>query len=359
MNYRTAGAAMRAWRDRLDQQFSADTADQRTIRVVFVLWLVAFFLKHSGSAWDVAWHFRYVFGALEPPHWLNIVGNTFAIGLIIFQTMTGRAIERTGFLVMQGAFVIFLIHMPLDVLNHYLFGLDVTVWSPTHMLGFTATTVMMGGLLYSWLTLAGPGRWRLAIAVLCWAFLLDDVMFMLSQQEYGVIALDAYARGVTTASPELLAQAGRSPEQFVQGGIPHWVYPIWMLLTSTAVLLAARRIQGWRWTATSVALVYLGYRVAGRLLLGAFDFPVSFIPAQLLLGAFVIDLAVSRRWSALPSALALVAAYYPASELIGRYTLMPDFALATAPIVLLALWGGLAAADWWRRRGGKIAMQAA
>jgi len=26
--------------------------------------------------------------------------------------------------------------------------------------------------------------------------------------------------------------------------------------------------------------------------------------------------------------------------------------------VLLALWSGLAAADWWRRRSGKIAMQA-
>src|SRR5215813_4113399 len=205
MNYRAAGAAVRAWRDRLDRQFTASAVDQRTIHIVFVVWLVAFLLKHAGSGWDVAWHFRYVFGALEPPHWLNIVGNTLAMALIIYQTMTGVAVERTGFLVMQGAFAVFLIHMPLDVLNHYLFGLDVTVWSPTHVLGFAATTVMMGGLLYSWLMLSEPGRWRLVIALLCWAFLLDDVMFMLSQQEYGVIALDAYSRGVTTASPELLA----------------------------------------------------------------------------------------------------------------------------------------------------------
>jgi hypothetical protein len=196
------------------------------------------------------------------------------------------------------------------------------------------------------------------IALVCWAFLLDDVMFMLSQQEYGVIALDAYTRGLTTASPELLAQAGRNPEQFVQGGIPAWVYPVWLVLTSTAVLLAARRIQGWRWTATSVALIYLAYRVIGRVLLGAFDFPVSFVPPMLLLGALALDLAVSWRWSALPTALALVAIYYSAAALIGRYTLMPDFAPATAPVVLLALWGGLASADWWRRRGGRIAMQA-
>jgi len=358
MNHRTAGAAIRAWRDRLDRQFSTDDADQQTIRVVFTLWLVAFFLKHSGSAWDVAWHFRYVFGALEPPHWLNLVGNAVAIGLIIFQTITGKAVERAGFLVMQGAFIVFLIHMPLDVLNHYLFGLDVTVWSPTHMLGFAATTVMMASLLYSWLKLAEPGRWRLVVALLCWAFLLDDVLFMLSQQEYGVIALDAYAKGLTTASPELLAQAGRNPEQFVQGGIPQWVYPIWLVLTSTAILLAARRLQSWRWTATSVALIYLAYRVGGHVLLGAFDFPVSFIPVMVLLAALAIDLAVTWRWNALRIALALVVVHYLAATLIGRYTLMPDFALATAPVVLLALWGGLASADWWRRRGGKIAMQA-
>jgi hypothetical protein len=358
MDYRNASAAIQAWRERLDRQFSTSAADQQTIRVIFVLWLVAFFLKHAGSGWDVAWHFRYVFGALEPPHWLNMVGNLIAIALIIFQTMTGRAVERNGFLVLQGAFVVFLIHMPLDVLNHYLFGLDVTVWSPTHMLGFAATTVMMGGLLYSWLKQAEPGRWRLVIALLCWAFLLDDVMYMLSQQEYGVIALAAYAHGVTTASPELLAQAGRNPEQFVEGGIPHWIYPIWMLLTSTAVLLTARRTLGWRWAATTVALIYIAYRVIGWVLLSTFVFPVSFIPAMLLLVAFEIDMAVSRRWSALVTALVLVASIYPFAALIGTYALMPEFALETAPIVLLALWGGLAAADWWRRRSGKIAMQA-
>src|SRR5215212_2008966 len=310
MDYRTARAAIHDWRERLDRQFSTSVGEQPTIRAVFVLWLVAFFFKHAGSGWDVAWHFRYVFGALEPPHWLNMAGNTLAIALIIFQTMTGKAVERNGFLVMQGAFVVFLIHMPLDVLNHYLFGLDVTVWSPTHMLGFAATTVMMAGLLYSWLKLAEPGCWRLVVALLCWSFLLDDVMYMLSQQEYGVIALAAYAHGVTTASPELLAQAGRNPKQFVEGGIPHWVYPIWMLLTSTAVLLTARRNLGWRWTATTVALIYLAYRVIGWILLSTFGFPVSFIPAMLLLMAFVIDMAVSQRWSPLVTALALVATIY-------------------------------------------------
>jgi hypothetical protein len=105
-------------------------------------------------------------------------------------------------------------------------------------------------------------------------------------------------------------------------------------------------------------LIYLAYRVIGWILLSTFGFPVSFIPAMLLLAAFVIDVAVTRHWSALLTALALVAIVYPLAALIGSYTLTPEFALTTAPITLLALWGGLAAADWWRRRSGKIAMQA-
>jgi hypothetical protein len=339
---------MREWRDRLGG--APSETSQRELRAIFVFWLVAFLLKHSGSAWDVAWHFRYVFGALEAPHWLNVVGNALAALLFWYQITTGKAVERTGFLVMQIAFVVFLIHMPLDVFNHQLFGLDVTVWSPTHVLGFAATTVMMIGLLYSWLRLAEPGTWRLAGALLCWAFLLDDAIFQLGQQEYGVIAFDAYTRGVTTASPQLLAQAGRDPVQFVRGGIPDWLYPVWMILTSTLVFVWARRVLGWRWSATTVAALYLAFRLAGRLLLGVFDFPVAFIPVMLLVGALVVDMSERRGWPAFVTAGALVVAFYASAAAIGRLTLMPPFSLVTAPFVFAALAAGLAAADWWRTR---------
>jgi len=346
MGLRIAGAALRDWRDRIEGRFAVET-HQSEVRAIFALWLVAFLLKHSGSAWDVAWHFRYVFGALEPPHWLNVFGNALAALLFWFQLSTGKAVERTGFLVMQIAFVVFLVHMPLDVLNHMLFGLDVTVWSPTHVLGFAATALMMVGLLGSWLRLSEPGRWRLVVALICWAFLLDDAIFQLGQQEYGVIALDAYAHGFTTASPELLAQAGRSPEQFVRGGIPDWLYPVWMILTATLVQVAARDITGWRWTATAATLIYLVFRVVGRLLLGAFDFPVSFIPVMLLLSALAIDIAESRCWPPLALAAVLIGVYYSIAALIDRFTLMPVFPISTAPLVFIALWGGLAAARWW------------
>jgi hypothetical protein len=337
MQFRTTRTSVRPPAERLGGQLPPDST-QLQLRVVFMVWLLAFLLKHAGSAWDIAWHFRYVFGALEPPHWLNAAGSALAAVLLWYQMTTGRALDRAGFLVMQIAFVIFVISMPLDVLNHSLFGLDVTVWSPTHMLGFAATSLMMVGLLQSWLRLAAPGRWRLTIGLICCAFLLDDAIFMLGQQEYGVIALEAYARGVTTASPELLAQAGRDPERFISGGIPSWVYPVWMILTGTLVFVAAHRMLEWRWTALAVALIYLAFRVAGRLLLGALDFPVSFIPVMLLLGAFIVDVAETRQRSPATAALAIVATYYASAALIGRYTLMPEFAITSAPFVFAGLW---------------------
>jgi hypothetical protein len=331
MHPRITDAAERRWWDVFPRGMSAPTVGTRTLRVIFGVWVFAFLLKHAGSAWDVAWHFRYVFGALEPPHLLNILGSTIAAALVVFHTMTGQATDRTGLYVIQGGFIVFLISVPLDLLNHYLFGLDVTVWSPTHVLTFASTAVVGIGVLYSWLKLAEPGPWRLWIGLVLWLFLLDDVMFQLGQQEYGVLALDAYARGQTTASPELLLQAGRNPELFVQGGIPSWVYPTWMILTSTLVLAMARRIQGWRWTATAVALLYLAYRVAAHVALGAVDFPQSFVPVMLLGGAFVIDAAANRGWHPLLTSLALIAVYYSSALAIGRYTLMPEFALTTAP----------------------------
>jgi hypothetical protein len=132
-----------------------------------------------------------------------------------------------------------------------------------------------------------------------------------------------------------------------------------MILLSTLVLTAARRTLGWRWAATVVALIYLACRVATNLLLGAFDFPTAFIPVMLLGGALIVDLAERRRWHPFTTAAALVAAYYPSAALIGYYTLMPEFAITTAPFVFTALYAGLAAARWWQQRRHDVAVQVA
>jgi hypothetical protein len=320
------------------------------IRIIFGLWVLAFALKHGGASWDVAWHFRFVFDPLEPPHFVNAAGTALALALLVFQIGTGLATERNGLTTTQIGMVIFLISGPLDLLNHWLFGLDITIWSPTHMLQYTGTTVTLIGVLQSWLKLAEPGRWRLGFALAFWMFLVDDVLYPLRQQEYGALVLDAYAKGQTTASPELLALAGRNPAAFVQGNIPDWIYPLWLILFSTLVLVAARTIDGRRWTATSVAGLYLAYRVIGDAVLGAASFPHTFIPFMLLGGALVVDLAARWRWQPLLTTTMLVCIYYGSATTIGWVTPMPPFALTTAPVVAVALWTGLNAAAWYNQK---------
>jgi len=356
MESRTAGVPARAVHD---QPSASAAAGQRLVHVVFVLWIGAFLIKHIGSSWDIAWHFRYPFGTFEPPHLVNIAGSALAAALIVWQTMTGKATERFSMYMIQGGFVLFLLSALLDVLNHYLFGLDVTVWSPTHVLTFGSTTVVLAGVIYGALRLSTPGRWRLALGLALWAFLLDDALFQLSQQEYGVIAITDYLSGRTSASPALLVLAGRDPVAFAEGGIPHWVYPLWLITTSTLGLVSAHRVLRWRWSATVVALLFLAYRVCAEVLLSTFDFPRSFIPVMLLGAAFLIDLAEQRRWSPFAISLALVALYYSSAVLIDRYTLMPRFALSTAPVVFVLLWGGFVAARWWSQwRNRKVALPA-
>src|SRR3954453_10683643 len=112
------------------------------LNAVFGVWLLAFFLKHIGASWDVAWHFRFLRDDLIPPHMINLVGNGFAGALLFCQFRTGVAAEPRGFLVMLIGYAVFLIAIPLDVLNHRIFGLDVTIWSPTHLMLFLGSTIM-------------------------------------------------------------------------------------------------------------------------------------------------------------------------------------------------------------------------
>ncbi|KPV49910.1 hypothetical protein SE17_29965 [Kouleothrix aurantiaca] len=83
------------------------------------------------------------------------------------------------------------------------------------------------------------------------------------------------------------------------------------------------------------------------------EFPLSFIPVMLLPAAFLIDLAGQRHWRPLVIALALTVCYYGGALLVDTATLMPRFALATAPLAFALLWAGYAAAPSlarWRTR---------
>jgi hypothetical protein len=312
--------------------------DSRVLRGIFGLWVLAFVLKHTGASWDVAWHFRYLRDDLIPPHILNLSGNAIVLALICFQFRRGLAVESLGFLIILAGFILFIVAIPLDLINHRLFGLDVTIWSAPHLMFFFGSTIALVGLLRMWLCLAAPGRWKTVYTFVFLTLLMDCAIFILGQQEYGVLSVDAYVRGRPTASADLLAQAHGNVTRFATGNIPPWVYPVWMVLASSIVLLGAQRAQPSHWTATIVAALYLVYRGASAALLAAAGFPSSFIPVMLLGAGLVVDVAARQRWHSLPTAAALLLVFYGCAALVGRITLMPAFDLATAPIIAVPVW---------------------
>ncbi len=318
----------------------------RATQVIYGLWLTAFILKLIGSGWDIAWHFRYLRDDLAPPHIINTIGTMLAVGLVMFHTWTGYAVDRLSLRLMQAGVGTFLLAIPLDLINHRLFGLDITAWSPTHAMLYLGTAVMIMGVLRGWLLLAPAGKLLNWMALGFWAFLLEDVMFPLGQQEYGVLALDALRNGRTTAAAELVAVAGPNPETFIVP-VSSWVYPLWMIMTVTMVLLAARVIIGKRWTATTVTGLYLAYRIGSYYLLVAGGFPPSYIPVMLLGVALAIDVSVSMKWPTALAAPLVLAAYYGGVYLTLQVTpLVPDFPLLSMPVagvLLLGIWAG---ASW-------------
>lgn len=329
------------WRAYTTRGRPGRVVDQSLLRYIYAVWIGAFTLKVIGAGWDVAWHFRFLRDDLAPPHMINTVGLLIGMALLFFHSWTGFAVDRRGLRVTQLGVALFLLAIPLDLLNHRIFGLDLTAWSATHALLYLGTAVMILGVGQSWLKLAQPGRARTIFGLAFGFFLLEDLLFPLGQQEYGTLALDAYLKGQPTASTELLARAGDGVMRLALGPIPLWVYPIYLIVVSTLVFASVRAAVPWRWAATTIAATYVAYRAIAYGILVATAFPPSFIPVMLLGGALAMDLAERRRWPSIVTAAVLTIIWYSSALLIGSLTLMPTFALSTAPFAFVLLWGAL------------------
>jgi hypothetical protein len=273
------------------------------LRWIYTAWLGAFLLKMLGSSWDVSWHFMWLRDDLAPPHLLNSAGTAIVIGLVVFHSYTGYGVDRRALRLMQWGIATFLVAVPIDIVNHRINGLDITSWSPSHALLYIGTAIMLAGALRGWWLYAAPGRVRDLISLGLWLFFVENVLFPNQHQEYGVLSLAAYDAGRTTAEPSLLdfaASQGQTPTMFMLP-VPSWVHPAWLICAGLLSLMVARKVVGLRWTATIIAATYLAYRAVMWLGLVATGFPPSVLPLVLIVGAVLVDLAVTRRvpgWAA-------------------------------------------------------------
>ena len=329
---------------------------------IYRLWLAALLLKMLGAGWDVSWHFRWLRDDLAPPHLLNSAGTAMAVALVAFHSYTGYGVDRRALHLMQVGMGVFLVAIPLDLINHRINGLDITTWSATHGLLYLGTAVMMTGVIRGWALYGPPGRARWLTLGTLWVFFLENVMFVAGQQEYGVVAVMAWDAGRPEAEPSLLQfaanQIGRPVDRVAVVHfalpVPAWVYLAWIVAAAMLVLVLARWMIGRRWAATAVTATYLAYRAVMWVLLVGTGFPRSAVPFLLLGGALAVDLMMSRpRFSARLSWVArpLIGAMLVAAAICGAAWLQ-DVLLIAPPLDyrsvagaaggLAAVWLGLA-----------------
>ncbi|MFI6386179.1 hypothetical protein ACIBHY_17680 [Nonomuraea sp. NPDC050547] len=272
-------------------------------RVLYYGWLAAFSLKLLGSAWDVSWHFKWLRDDLAPPHLLNSAGTVLALALTIVHGYTGYGVDRTALRLIQWGTGIFLVAVPLDLINHRVNGLDITSWSPSHILLYVGTFFMIAGVIRGWFTGAPPGRERTVVLGAFFAFFLENVHFPEQHQEYGVLSIGAWDNNSAYAEPILLQfaadQMGREVDRTTMVGfslpVPDALYPVYAVVVGMTVLAVARLMIGRFGSATLVALAYVGFRTIVWPMLTATGFPPSAVPFFLVAGAIAVDLAFAIR----------------------------------------------------------------
>ncbi|MEW9533416.1 hypothetical protein [Microbispora sp. NPDC049125] len=337
-------------------------------QVLYLGWLAAFVLKVLGSSWDVSWHFKWLRDDLAPPHMLNTVGTVIAVALTIVHWYTGYGVDRTASRLIVWGTGIFLIAIPLDLINHRVNGLDITAWSPSHALLFIGTALMIAGVIRGWFTGSGryteisPRRRTLGLVAL-FTFFLENAHFPAQHQEYGVLELASWDRGQPYAEPSLLQfaaeQMGRAVDRPMilkfSLPVPDYVYPVWAGLVGVAILVVARQVIGRRWSATAVTAVYVAYRCLVWPVLVGGGFPPSAVPFFFVLAGLCVDLAFLVRMpyvrAVLGAALA-TAGVYGGLAAQDRLAEAPPYAAGSWAVSAAALAAVWLAAEWLARRHG-------
>lgn len=335
-------------------------------RVLYIGWLVAFALKVLGSAWDVSWHFKWLRDDLAPPHLLNSVGTVIVVALTIVHGYTGYGVDKIALRLIQWGTGVFLVAVPLDLINHRVNGLDITSWSPSHMMLYAGTFFMIAGVIRGWFVGAPPGRERVVVLGAFFAFFLENVHFPEQHQEYGILSLGAWDNKIVYAEQILLQfaadQMGRPVDRTMITGftlpVPDYLYPVYAVVVGLSVLVVARLLIGRFGAATLVAAAYVGFRTLAWPLLTFTGFPPSAVPFFLVVAGLLVDVAFLVRLPAVRAVLgaAVVTAGTYAALAAQSAVMGPVYGwikgqeglLGAPPLVTAsAVWAGLGLLVCW------------
>src|SRR5215510_11850491 len=150
-----------------------------------------------GVGWDIRWHL--VIGRDSfwiAPHVMTyasvVVICAISLGVLVVETWRrspalpdtvsiARLRGTRGFHLTWWGMVIVILAAPVDDLWHRLFGLDVTLWSPPHLLGLAGSQVANLGALLIALEVYGPGWPRWTALATSGVFLLGTFYILVDQ----------------------------------------------------------------------------------------------------------------------------------------------------------------------------------
>ncbi len=243
------------------------------------LWalLAAHVVAAWGTQWDIQWHLLIGRDSFWiPPHVITYSGVT-AIALVSFGVLawtTARALAGTGrepgMIRVMGltgtpgyhlaalGIALTVLAAPIDDLWHRLFGLDVTLWSPPHLLGLLGAVVNAAACwVIAGETYALTSRARLAALVLAGTFV------------YAALGVSVQP-GIRTA--------------YSHGGVLFFTYPVLGALLAPLALVITARLSRMREAPVLVVVMMVLFGTAGAGIARAgfaWIQPVSFIGEEI------------------------------------------------------------------------------
>ena len=282
--------------------------------------LLGAFVSFVGTSWDIQWHT--LIGrdrTLIPPHIVMLSGITLggiaALTVVVTETIwarrsQGMAQQFTPFAGLfsgpLGAYIAgyaalnSAVAFPLDTYWHSLYGIDVSLWAPFHIMIISGMALMAFGAVY-----------MLASAAHIAARLRER------RAERGAYVGMIGAFATTLSLFALLVAQGSNPDRSVSLGFASFsLYPVLAALLLSCILAVATTALPWKWVATSVVGVTFVFALIDQLVVPpaltwlmqmeqltyraghANPPPISLVavewPLVFLVSAFLIDLCVQR-----------------------------------------------------------------
>jgi hypothetical protein len=208
------------------------------------LWgaLVSKLVGAWGLAWDIQWHMTIGRDSFWVAPHLMIYGSVVAglvlgWGVLAYEWWRGIPTTR-GFRLAAWGLVLVVLAAPIDDLWHRLFGLDVTLWSPPHLLALFGSAVSTFGCLMIALEVYSPESRPGRAALLLAGALL-----------YGGIRV--------TLDPSWLFA-------YSYGGVLFHGFAMLAALTLPPALVTTARVSRWRWAPIVVVMLSFAVGIVGQ-----------------------------------------------------------------------------------------------